>query len=191
MKHISIILISILILGPIFLLTSNIYIYDENNLYRTSNIKSIYDDYQPDEFSFILNPAFSYFEWHIVYYKGRTLYYVPIVELTLIINNNEKIIIKTFTKNDVPGSNLKIYNHSGIYSIYGRFYAADIKLELYIKTSSSDDLYYYTEEVYMLNGLFYNFFLFAFIGIILLYYFVIKHEFKKRGKIIKVGLKIR
>jgi len=144
------------------------------NLYNIKNCDSI--------LYIVPNIFFSYIEFHIIYYKSHPLYYIKSMKLTLIIDNNYEITIKVFTVNDVPGNQLKLYNYSGIYSIFGLFSISRIKLKLYITTMSFNYLEYFTTEICMLNGLFFNIFYFIVISLIIIYYSVIKFELKKRRK---------
>lgn len=147
--------------------------------------------YEPDNFYFLPNPTFSFIEYHIEYDAGSILYAISNMKLSLIIDNSTTIVIKTYTKNDVPGNQLTLYNHSGLYSIYGLFFTgADIKLEIYIRTTLDADLFFYTREIFMVNGLFYNIFLYIFIGAVLVYFFVIRFELGKNNKT-NVGLKLK
>lgn len=157
----------------------NTNIVSTNSLPKTKDISS---DYEPDEFYIVPNIFFSYIEFHIIYYKSHPLYYIKSMKLTLIIDNNYEITIKVFTVNDVPGNQLKLYNYSGIYSIFGLFSISRIKLKLYITTMSFNYLEYFTTEICMLNGLFFNIFYFIVISLIIIYYSVIKFELKKRRK---------
>lgn len=145
--------------------------------------------YEPDNFYFLPNPTFSFIEYHIEYDDGSILYAISNMRLSLIIDNSTTIVIKTYTKNDVPGNQLTLYNHSGLYSIYGLFFTgANIKLELYIRTTLDIDLFFYTREIFMVNGLFYNIFLYIFIGTVLVYFFVIRFELENKTT---VGLKLK